>query len=244
MSFTSSLRQILFGSPFGDVYPPRPNPTSLAVDGRTVALRILREYVCNLTFFLPMQKGAKPKPFKIEQNNFHIEWPDYETDLVFPSAIVVPSRARYDAIGLVSYVEETTRDVYKKGTVLQWQGEYVENIQLEVHASSRPERRSIIAGIETALTPTEQMYGLRFKMPDYFNELVCFTLNDRENIDDRMSALKRRRVQLGIEMRFNIVALVNYTQLIPQVVTNTDVAQPDQTVVDLQSDPNARVIIP
>lgn len=245
MSLTSSLRKLLFGSPFGEVFPPRENPQNLAVDGRTVALRILREYITNLNFFLPGAKGSRQvKKFNILPENFHIEWPDHEEDLRFPGIVVVPSRARYDVIGLVAYVEETTRDVYAPGTVLQWQGEYVETIQLEIQASTRPERRSILAGIETAINPTEQMSGLRFRMPDYYNELVCFTLNDRENLDDPFSAKNRRRAQLGIEMRFNIVALVNYSPLTPQVTTNTDVKQPDGTPVDLTTDPNALIIDP
>lgn len=256
--FPPSLRSSLFGTPFGEVFPPKGNPSALSVDGRTVALRILQQYICNLTFFLPGIKGGPPKPFQILLENFHIEWPDQEEDLRFPGAVVMPSRGDYDVIGLVAYVEESTRDLYAPGTVLQWQGEYVETIQLDLQASSRPERRSMIAGIETALTPTEQMSGLRFRMKDYFNELVCFTLNDRENMDDRFSANNRRRTQLGIEMRFNIVALVNYNQLTPIIQPSVDVTEPNNTpiiitadqspylntnspAINLLADPNARV---
>lgn len=240
-NFPPTLRDKLFGSPFGEVFPPKPNPQPLSVDGRTVALRILREYICNLVFFLPGTVGGPPKRFQMKPENFHIEWPDNEDDLRMPGAVIIPSRANYDVIGLVSYVEESTRDVYAPGTVLQWQGEYVETVQLELQASTRPERRSMLAGIETALSPTEQMSGLRFRMPDYFGELVCFTLNDRENLDDPFSARYRRKSQLGIEMRFNVVALVNYLGLDPQVTVNTDVKQPDGTPVDLTNDPNALV---
>lgn len=244
MSFTADLRKILFGSPFGEIYPTKLNPQPLSVDGRTVALRILREYITNLVFFLPGSQGGSPIKFQIQEKNFHIEWPDGNTDLVFPAVVIIPARATYDVIGLVAYVEEATRDKYGIGTVLQWQGEYTETFQLEIQASSLPERRSMLAGIETALSPTEQMSGLRFRMPDYFNELVCFTLNDRENIDDPFAARNRRRAQLGIEMRFNIVALVNYLAFDPQVTTNTDIKQPDGTPVDLSADPNAEIIVP
>jgi hypothetical protein len=245
-NFPPVLRSALFGTPFGEVFPPKVNPTSLSIDGRTAALRVFKEYITNLYAFLPMQPGAQPKRFQIQPNNFYIEWPDHETDVVMPSAVVGPSRARYDVIGLVSYVEETTRDRYAPGTVLQWQGEYVEIIQLELWTSSVPERRSLLAAIETALSPTEQMSGLRFKMSEYFNELVCFTLQDRELLDDPMAPKNRRRAQLGIEMRFNIVALVNYNQFVPQFQVNTDVVQPsgNPVVIDPSTNPQARLINP
>lgn len=240
----ASLRNIIFGNPWGETFPPKPNPPPLSFDGRTVALRILRDYITNLDFFLPMGPHLPPKKFKILPQNFQIEWPDHEFDVVFPMAVVVSAPARYDSIGLTAYIEEKTRDVYQKGTVLQWQSEYTETIMLELWASKKAERRSMLAGIETALTPTEQMYGLRFRMPDYFNELVCFTLNGRELLDDPMSAKDRRRVRLMIEMRFNIVALVNYQTLVPIITTNTDVVQPSGIAVDLTSDPNAQTATP
>jgi len=218
----ADLRALLFGNPFGDVYPPRPQPPPLVEDGRTVALRILQRYVTSLIFYAP---GANriPVAFQILPENFHLEAPDYTQDLLMPAVVIRPSRADYDSIGLTSYVEETTRDVYSPGTVLQWQAEYIETLNLEVWANKVPERRAIVAGLETAISPTEQMSGLRFKMPDYYNELVCFTLNRRENFDEEMSARGRRRVQVEIEMRFNIVALVNYVPMQPIIEVDTDI---------------------
>ncbi len=213
MAFTPELRNLLQGSPFGEIYPPRANPSQLAFDGRTAALRILRKYICNLTFFRQMGAGQPNKAFSILPKNFFIEWPDSETDAVLPSVAVIPARAPYNVIGLVSYVEEDTIDVYGKGTIVQWQSEAVEKLNLEVRASSRAERRGILAGIEVAMSPTEQMSGLRFKMPEYFNQLVCFTLNSREVMDDAESAKNRRRAQFEIEMRYNVVALVNYVPM-------------------------------
>lgn len=221
--FPPALRSRLFGSPWGEVYPPRPNPHPPAVDGRTVALETLREYICALRFFRPGAPGTPDIPFVIEPQNFHIEWPDDPKAMVFPSIAVINSRGNYDVIGLVSYIEEDTRDVFAPGTVVQWQSEYVETINLEIWANTRPERRALISGIETAISPTEQMSGVRFSMPGYFNELVCFTLNRREVIDNPSSAERRRSAQLEIEMRFNIVALVNYVEFAPQLKAVVDV---------------------
>lgn len=244
MGFSATLRKLLFGNPFGEVFPPKPNPPPLSIDGRTAALRVLRQYVTELTFYRAGDKGSPPVPFKILPANFHIEWPDGAQDMVTPSIVVRESpNATYNAIGLASYVEEETADAYQKGTVLQWQSEYNENINLEIWASSKAERRAILAGLETAFVPTEQMYGIRFQMPEYFDELVCFSLNKRRIIDDAGSGRNRRLAQLEVEMRFTVVALVNYVPLQPTIVVNTDVDMDTQVPVDLDpEDPNTEVL--
>src|SRR5208282_3391326 len=195
----------------------------LSIDGRTAALHVLREYITNLTFYRFAGPNAPPIAFGIKRENFAIEQPDYVEDEVFPSIAIIADRADYDIIGLVSYVEEDTRDVYGQGTVLQWQSEYTETINLEIYSSKKAERRAILAGLETAFSPTEQYSGLRFKMPEYYDELVCFTLNRREIMDDADSSRNRRKAQLEMEMRFNIVALVNYVDAYPQIKVNVDV---------------------
>lgn len=220
-SFSDYIKSLLFGDPFGAVYPPRPAPQPPSVDGRTVALRIFRRYVSELTFFRSAGQGANPTPFQIAEKDISIEVPDPVKDLVFPSIAILPGPVTYEVIGLTSYVEESTRDKYAPGTVLQWMSEYNETFKLEVWTSTRAERRAILAGLEAALSPTEQMYGLRFRMPDYYNELVCFALFAR-NLDDSFAAQRRRRATLEIEMRFNIVSLVNYTGFAAEVTTDVE----------------------
>ncbi len=252
MPFPSNLPKrvldLVFGDPWGSVWPKRaPVPAALQqVDGRTVALRVLRDYVCALVFYLPgevtpgARKAGPPIPFQVRPENFHIEWQRVEADnFKMPCVVVEGSRGDYDAIGLVSYVEEETRDRYAPGTVLQWQAEYVETINLELWASEEPALRSMLAGIETAISPTEQMSGLRFRMPDYYDELVCFTLNRRENYGEADASKGRRRAQVEVEMRFNVVALVDALPL--QVQTNVEVNVDNDTglPIDLSPVPKA-----
>jgi hypothetical protein len=238
-----SVAPNLLGTPWGAVFPPTSDIPFPAIDGRTAALHVLRDYITNLTFWRYAGPSTPPKPFQIDPRNVHIEWPDHETDLVFPSIAVVHSRADYDVIGLVSYIEEETQDLYAPNTVLQWQAEYVETINLEIWVSKKSERRALLAGLETAFSPTEQASGLRFKMPEYYNELVVFTLMRREVMDEPDAARNRRRAQLEMEMRFNIVRLVNVVDAQPVIKVNTDVdvdtMQP--TLPIILGDPNARM---
>jgi hypothetical protein len=222
-----SLTKLIKGRLYGRVWPARPSPQGPSVDGRTVALRTLAKYVAALTFWRPGAAlpggGSGPAiPFKIPTEHFFIEMPDNTRNMPFPCIAIVHDTAKYDVIGLTSYVEEDSAGVWAPNTVVQWQGEYVENIQLELWCNHKAERRALLAGIETALSPTEQMSGVRFHMPDYYDQLVCFTLNDRRLIDEPDSLRNRRRATLGIEMRFNVVALVNTVPMRPTVVVEVD----------------------
>jgi hypothetical protein len=243
MALTHDLRGLLFGNPFGETFPPKQNPPLQSVDGRTIALRILGRYISEITFYRPMRPGQAPEAFWVPEKNFYPDWPDNVQDVVFPACAVIPARVDYDVIGLVSYVEESTRDRYAKGTVLQWMSEYTEKINLEFWTSTIPERRAIAAGFEAMMSPTEQMSGLRFRMPDYFDELVCFTLNSRTNIDDEMAGKRRRKIRFEIEMRFNVVALVNYVSFEPQATVDVDVDLDTglPVVIGGDDDPNAEI---
>ena len=75
-------------------------------------------------------------------------------------------------------------------------------------------------------------------MPDYYDELVHFSINDRRNIDNPNSMRKRRSGTIGLTMRFTIVSLINTVRMRPTAVLEIG---PD---VDLSRDPNAVVLDP
>jgi hypothetical protein len=227
-NFSKEIRALLFGNPFGEVFPPRPNPPPPVVDGRTVALRILKKYFSELTFYRsggkdPAGNALEPISFQVPDRDIHIEWPDDPENVHFPAiAFLSEDRADYDSIGLTSYVEEASRDVYQKDTIIIWLSEYVENFVIEIWTDTKAERRSILAGLEQAMVPLQQMYGIRFRMPDYFDQLVCFALQDREVVEDDMAVRNRRKARLRVEMRFNVVALVNAADFEPSVRIDVD----------------------
>lgn len=228
-NFSQALRDLLWGTPWGQTFPPRDQPPQPPSDGRTVAMEILKRYIAELVFHrigeVDKRTGQRGPtiPFQIPPASIHVEWPDHEEDLVFPSiALLSTGPADYAMIGLTSYIEEKSKDVFLPGTVLQYQYEHTETIAIEIWASKRSERRAILAGLEVALTPTEQMYGVRFRMPDYFGQLVCFSPSKREVFEEPDAARGRRRARVDVEMRFNVVALVNYNTLTVSLGVTTD----------------------
>jgi hypothetical protein len=183
--------------------------------------------VSELTFHLPAgdrvsaTEPGQTKDLKICEDSFFIEAADSVDSAKLPAIAIIPSKGTYNSIGLTSYLDETTRDRYGKGSVIQWQSEYQEFFTLQIWAANKPMRRALIAGLETSLTPTEYMYGIRFRMPDYWDEMVCFTLGSRTNIDDDLSMKGKWRANLEIEMRFNVVSLVNYEPVQPILTVTT-----------------------
>lgn len=238
--FSKFIQDHLVGDPWGGVYPPKANPPPLPLDGRTVALRILRRYLSELEFLRPGAapvNGAPEGPpvaFHVCEEHILVGWPAAEVEAAFPSIAMLGGPADYLAIGLGNYIDEDTIDKYQRGTAVQWQSEYSEKVTLEIWADSLPELRGILSGVETALTPTEVMYGIRFRMPEYFGQLVTFSLQSRENVDDADAARGRRRARLVVEMRFNVVALVNVLGLELTMKTDVDIDEDTGVGVDIE----------
>lgn len=218
-----------FGNPFGRVFPFREALIPPLVDGRTAALRILKKYFQEITFyrhggFDPNSKAALPPiSWRLAERDIHIEWPDAPEDVHFPAiAFLSTAPAQYESIGMTSYVDESSLDKFGPGTVLTWLSEYVETFQIELWCETKAQRRALLVGIERAMSPLEYMAGIRFRMPDYYDQLVCFSLNTRQLVDDELAVRNRRKAILEVEMRFNVVALYPVNQLQPDVRIDVD----------------------
>lgn len=227
---SAEITKLLQGTPWGTVgAPPKANPPPPAVDGRTACLRILKKFFSELTFFregdwdYTANKRKAPIPFQIGLDDIHIEWPDNESQLAMPSIVFLSGgTAGYESIGFVSYIEEATLNMYAPGTVVCWMGEYVESLAVEIWASKKADRRAILSGLEAALSPTEQMYGLRFRVPEYFNQLVSFAIDSREIFDEGDAVLNRRRARLILDFRFTVCSLVNAGDLLLEAAVMVD----------------------
>lgn len=227
---------LLQGTPFGRTYPARRDPAQPAVDGRTRCLRVLAEFLGEVTFFRPGDKGGPPVGYRVPGQNIHIEQPDSPVEGVFPSIVFRPGPAQYLPIGMSPYLDESTRDQFGLGTCLEMLDEYNEQLVIEVWAAKKPERRSLMAALEDLLAaPVEEMYGCRFLVPDYFDRPVTFTLQSRDVPDDPDNVKNRRWGYVQLEMRFDRVRLVNVAPINLQTEVNVypaDAVPPGVTFED------------
>jgi hypothetical protein len=212
-TFSQRLRSLIWREPFGEVVPPRPDPPPQPHDGRTAALKVLKLYLSELTFYRAGDVGGPPVPFQVPSANIKIEPSEDADDAQLPAVTFVPAEGTSDALGLGNFIEEESRDVYWPGTVVQWMSEYRETFTIEVVAPTIAMRRGLVAGIVAALTPTECMFGIRFKMPSYYNQLVAFQVQKRSLSRDYGSNTKRRFIaEIQVMMVLTEVALVNYVE--------------------------------
>lgn len=226
-NFSEFIKKAFQGTPFGNVYPAKELPIPSTIDGRTAALRLLRRYISELTFYRtgPLVSEATastdrvygaPIAFRIKEENIFIEAADKEVELSLPTIAIDPGKGIYNPIGLTAWNDPDTQDVYGKGTIVTWMSEYQETLTIEISASNRAERRALVLGLEQALNPTEQMSALRFKMDAYYGQLCAFSLNARE-FDDSEAMDGRRKARLEVDLTFTQCALVNYTEMNPML---------------------------
>lgn len=206
----------LIDSPIGQVYPPRPEQPLPDFDARTHALRRLREFLSVLDLHRTNTKGAPPIKYRIPIANIHLEQPDSVVDLKFPGVAFLPGRATHEAYGLgAPDICEGTLDVYGVGTALAVLSDHVEQFTVELWASGRAERRSMVAGISTAMRSSATSYSIRLTLPSYFNQVASFALDSTQYIDDPDVVRGRRRAHLLVTMSVPEVALVNVERLHP-----------------------------
>lgn len=244
MGFSDFIRKVLVGFAWGEVYPGKPAPPPTAVDGRTAALRVLRRYLSELTFYRENKSGAAMIGFSIPLKDIHIEWPDsVDIERELPvMALISGGPIDYQFVGMGNWVDESTRDVHGKNTVLQVQNENVETIFIEVLCASKQERRALREGIVNALSPTELMAGIRFKVPDYYNQTATFSVQKGTIVEDGDSVKNRRALRIEVEMSYLGVVLVNTLPLTPVTTLFVD-TEDGATVIDLDPEDPDRVAL-
>ena len=143
--FSTFLRKLFVGTPWGEVYPPRLAPPPPAVDGRTAALRILRRFISELTFYREEAVGKPTIPFQISADRIHIEWPDAEDEeRVFPQVAFISSGLiEHQTLGLGSFVDDVSQHVHGRNTALQANAQYVEILHIESICTTKHERRAL-----------------------------------------------------------------------------------------------------
>lgn len=219
--FSDRIRQLLVGTPFGAVFPPRAPIPLTAESARTHALRALRDYVNEVTFYRTMGPGFPPSPFQIERSRFLLEWPDSVEQDLFPRIVVMPGPMEANPVGLTVSVDEDTRDVFAPGTVLAIQHEHVERLTLQCWASTKSMRRAIAAGLEAVFSPTEERAGILFQLPHYFDQTARFTLVSRSHNDTEENARRRRMLDVMLDLQVNVVRLIRYAELTARAEVST-----------------------
>ena len=196
------------GPEWGRLVPPRPSIPPLCEDARTHVLERFADYLACICFQVPNPPGPN-ETYRIPRDRILVEWPDDDqTVMKFPTLTFEPGRFELLPKGLTPAADEASRDLFGQGTCLVSSYEYVELVTLAVWSSTRAQRRTMLAGVEWALTPTEAPAGIRLRVPAYYDETAHFEAREGQNIDVEDNMRRRRRSEMVFEMRFDLVRLV------------------------------------
>jgi len=215
-ALSATMKSLLIGSmveePLLMAYP----------QARHESVTRLFDYIAQLTFFRGGGVGQPPIPFQINRRAMYTEWPDAEVELELPCIALIPGRGAYEPTALTPWVDERTRDVFGNGTVVQALGtDYSELFQLEIWAATRGERRALVRGLDMAMSPSEDSFGLKLKVPNLYDEIVYFTPMSSTIVDDQDSARNRRKARIEVQLRVPLARLITYTELDARVIVTT-----------------------
>lgn len=206
----------IVGEQFGHVFPPRPRPPLPDVGPRTAALRTFAKFLSTFIFRRTgPEHTSQTIAFQVPVEHIFIEQPDNVESLAYPSIVVVPGRGEYITGLGGAVIEDGSFNRFGQGTALAMIAEYVEDFTLEVWGAKRAERRAIMAGIETAMFNSDESYRLRIQMPDYFDAVASFWINESEVIDDADTAKNRRRGHFYMTLDVPVVQLISVTEVRP-----------------------------
>jgi len=221
-------------------------------DGRTAALERLRLFCSLLRFRRRSAKGEQAIEFRVRFEDVLTEWPDNEHELHLPAIAFTPGIQTQESYLGPPIVDETSIDVFGKGTALQRLADTVEPFMVEVWGASKAERQALVVGLKVALRGGEDSYALRLSLPNYYNLVASFSLDEVQNYDDADIVRNRRRAGLRVTMTVPEVRLVSYPALRPlvevdvraaaEVVDASNVIDEGIVVIDDGACPMARVI--
>lgn len=209
---------------WGAVFPPRRPPRTPTIDARQHALEALADYVREIRFSFDthaeLEEGleageeGRVKHFRLRRDRIFTEWPDDDaTRLLMPCVEFLPGLATANYPGLTPSADERSADLFGEGTVLVPQYEHVETFELEVRATTRAQRHMLLAGIEQALQPSEDLGSLRL-ITGHYGQTARFLVMETQRVDDEDSVRRRRRATLSVQMGIDVVRLVRVSRIL------------------------------
>lgn len=198
---------------FGAVYPPQPPPPAPTEDARGQALEALADYLAEIVYQVPQGTSGQTQALRLQRDRIFTEWPDdANTQQLMPSIEFLPGIAEANAPGLTPTVDEASYGIFGPGTALVPQHEHVEQIRIEARATTRSQRHLILAGLEQALQPDENLGCVRL-ITGHYGQPARFRLVETERTEDEDSARRRRKGMLTVEVGIDVVRLVRVAQI-------------------------------
>ena len=114
-------------------------------------------------------------------------------------------------------IDEESWGIRGPGTALAWIGEHRERVTLEVWSKDDAQRRAVMAMLEAAFQPAEDMGSLVLPLPKYFDQIARYTLDGLQVLDDQDAARNRVRILFMVDLEVAVVRLVGAVKMRPRI---------------------------
>lgn len=177
-------------------------------------LSTLKAHVFDRSKFL--NTGTFPSSRVFNFKEIHVDFPDWEEDIEFPSSAIYPvSPVEYDeppsrSIALI----EESRDVFGRGTVLlHLTDASIDRMAVDMVFGTKDERSAMSGAFQTAFLrdPASEQPGRRIVVPQYFDQIVALDLESCLPVNDSTMETKRWELQAVISCQVSVVVLVKVT---------------------------------
>lgn len=172
------------------------------VDARTALAKGLMDYIRGRELVVNGRAVTFRKLFST--------YAEQEDEAVYPSAaITTDGPGTYDAAKFNAGINKGDAIPDVPEAYLLTSTDLVQNMTLEVWATSNAERAAVMLLLEEVLFPVEWMYGMRIAVPYYYGLHAEYLPLDSIYLDSAEDAKKRfRKVEITIEARIPIARVV------------------------------------
>lgn len=184
-------------------------------DVRTALTRGLAEYLLQLSF---EAIGGRRVAFRKVVDT----WADAEERVMYPYAVVqAPGEGNYDAVSFTPHVDADQFLPLPDGRFLVRLSEFTANLTVEVWANDIEERMALMAMLERDLSPVDWMYGVRLRLPHYFNVHASYEPGPSSYTDSDEEAIKRyRKATVRVSAACAVIRLSTFPAAKPWLKVN------------------------
>lgn len=185
-------------------------------DVRTALARGLKEYMEQLATVF----NGMPYAFEVVKQT----WGEPEELAKYPGAIVYATGAgAYDASKFTPMVNSTRRIALPDGRYVVSPAEFVQDLAVEVWATSPEERQALVQMMEDALNPSTFRYGVLLELPHYHSERATYEMMTMAYEDTEIDAKRRyRKAMFAVTGRVPLVRLFSIPTAKPRSVVEVD----------------------
>jgi hypothetical protein len=200
---------------------PPPLTANQATDAHTGLTRGLAQYLRTLS------TGSFADGRDIRLIDVAETWSEPEKEACYPcGCIYAPEIGHYDASRLSPEAVLKEAVPAPDGRFIIKTAEFTQDLVGELWCTDNKQRMAVAAMVETGLTASNFMYGVKLLLPHYFNSVGIYELKDMGYIDSAELAKERiRKIHFVVSGQISVLRLAEIPGAKPRATATTSTSQ-------------------